>query len=224
MAGGRAPTHDALQQQAKALGDPTRLTIFRFIRSAEQPVDVAALTDHVRLNHNAVRQHLTKLVDADLVQESRARSGGRGRPHLLYELHPLAVERWLDENPYEGLSVLLAEVTRTGDDPVDVGRRAGRLRRSPNTGADAAVTDLNTMMGQLGFLPQVRRLDRGAEIVLRNCPFTSAVIRDADAVCALHRGLAEGFLLDTRMEVVELLARDPRTAQCVLRLAAAPGT
>lgn len=225
-----ASADHALLRQAKALGDPTRAAIFRFIRDAEQPVDVAALTAHVELNHNAVRQHLAKLVGAELVQQSSGHRGGRGRPHLLYELHPLAIARWLDENPYERLSVLLAEISRTGDDPVDVGRRAGRAQPRPRVKKDDgdvrghdAVRGLTQMMAQLGFLPQTSTYAGGAEIVLRHCPFTSAVLRDATSVCTLHRGLAEGFLLGTDVEVGDLVARDPRTAHCVLKLFAVAG-
>ena len=66
----------SLQVQARALGDPTRHEIFRYLVDAGTDVDVAELTDHVGLNHNAVRQHLAKLVDADLVEEARARPLG----------------------------------------------------------------------------------------------------------------------------------------------------
>ena len=59
---------NSLQVQARALGDPTRHEIFRYLIDAGDEVDVAELTNHVGLNHNAVRQHLTKLVDAGLVE------------------------------------------------------------------------------------------------------------------------------------------------------------
>ena len=36
-----------LQQQARALGDPTRYAIFRYIAEADAPVGVAELTDHL---------------------------------------------------------------------------------------------------------------------------------------------------------------------------------
>jgi len=219
-AGAEPRERDLLQKQAKALGDPTRLGIFRFIKGSALPVTVAALTEYAQLNHNAVRQHLAKLVEAHLVQESRVRTGGRGRPRLVYELHPRAVTRWLDENPYERLSVLLAEVNRTGKTPAEVGHRAGTALPQPGADPETAVRDLTAMFADLGFLPEVATRSGGADVVLRNCPFASAVLRDP-AVCALHRGLAEGFLFGTQLEVVDLLARDPREAQCVLRLAPA---
>jgi DNA-binding transcriptional ArsR family regulator len=52
-----------LQQQAKALSDPTRHGIFRYIVDAGDDVHVAELTEHFGFNHNAIRQHLAKLAD-----------------------------------------------------------------------------------------------------------------------------------------------------------------
>ena len=72
---------DTLQEQARALGDPTRHEIFRYIADAGRPVDVAELTSHLGLNHNAIRQHLAKLVNADLVTEGHAPITGRGTTH-----------------------------------------------------------------------------------------------------------------------------------------------
>ena len=77
-----------LQQQARALGDPTRHGIFRYLVDAGRAVDVAELTEHFGLNHNAIRQHLAKLVDADFVIEETAPSVGRGRPRLRYVVTP----------------------------------------------------------------------------------------------------------------------------------------
>ena len=53
-----------LQEQARALGDPTRHSIFQYVADAGHPVGVAELTAHLGLNHNAIRQHLAKLVSA----------------------------------------------------------------------------------------------------------------------------------------------------------------
>jgi DNA-binding transcriptional ArsR family regulator len=53
-----------LQFEARALGDTTRYRLFRYIGDASRPVGVSELTDYVRLNHNAVRQHLAVLKEA----------------------------------------------------------------------------------------------------------------------------------------------------------------
>ena len=56
----------SMQEQARALGDPTRHDIFQYVVAAEGPIGVAELTEHFGLNHNAIRQHLAKLVVAEL--------------------------------------------------------------------------------------------------------------------------------------------------------------
>ncbi len=60
------------------LAHQTRHEIFRYIADASRPVDVAELTSHLGLDHNAIRQHLAKLVHAGLVVEDHAPRTGRG--------------------------------------------------------------------------------------------------------------------------------------------------
>ena len=209
-----------LQEQAKALGDPNRHSIFRYIADADRPVDIAELTAHASLNHNAIRQHLAKLVDAALVIGDRAPSGGRGRPRLLYRLNPKAESRWDVTGPYERLSVLLAEILRTGDSALDVGRRSIR-RRHPRAGVDAdPVALIAGSMERQGFDPVVRRRGDRIEIVLHTCPYATAALADSNSVCALHLGMAEGLAALTGDEIVidELVAHDPRRAKCRLRM------
>jgi len=223
----------SLQIQARALGDPTRHRIFEYVVHAERPVGVAELTDHLGLNHNAIRQHLAKLVDAELVLESNAPPSGRGRPRLQYIVDPATDSRWGVTGPYERLSVLLAEVVRTGDDPVQVGRRAA-LREpaegdvgSPAEGdvggpAEVHVGDpvgaLVDQMARQGFAPEVRRQGDLVDITLQECPFTSAALTDAETVCGLHLGLARGVAESIGgITVEDLVPADPRTAHCQLR-------
>ena len=204
-----------LQQQARALGDPTRHEIFRYIADASFPVDVVELTDHFGLNHNAIRQHLAKLVDAGLVVEDTAPSSGRGRPRLVYVLDPGAESRWGVTGPYERLSRWLAEMVRTGDTPVEVGRRAGHAVTHGRD--DDPVAVLVDQMARQGFEPLARR--RGAEIAitLRSCPFESTALAEPDTVCELHLGMAQGIAEAVGgIEVDELIAKDPRRAGCRL--------
>ena len=62
----------SLQEQARALGDPTRHAIFRHIAQAGHAVGIAELNDEFPFNHNTIRQHLAKLVAAGLVVETKA--------------------------------------------------------------------------------------------------------------------------------------------------------
>jgi predicted ArsR family transcriptional regulator len=207
-----------LQQQARALGDPTRHRIFRFIADGDRPADVAELTAHFGLNHNAIRQHLAKLVAAGLVVESIAATGGRGRPRLEYRVDPAADGRWGVTSAYERLSVLLAGLIRDRTDPVEAGVRAGRRQRVTAESAEQAVARITAAMAREGFDPEPRQRRAGTEIVLRNCSFESAALADPDTVCALHLGLARGLAEGTPVVVEDLIRRDPRRADCVLRL------
>lgn len=205
-----------LQRQARALGDPTRHHIFRAIADGHD-VDVAGLTAQLGITHNAVRQHLAKLVDAGLVTESTLPTGSRGRPKLIYRVAPAVESRWGVVGPYERLSGLLAEIIRTGDPAREVGRRAGAA------GTDAAspgdpVTVLTERMAGEGFAPTVRRDGDHAELTLTECPFASAVDVAATTVCDLHRGLADGVADRVDGLVIdELIPRDPHAAHCTLR-------
>jgi len=211
-------TEPSLQHQARALGDPTRHAIFRHVSDAPAPVGVAELTQLLGLHHNAIRQHLAKLVEARLLVESSARPAGRGRPRLLYTADPSTDSRWGVTGPYERLAVLLAEVVRSGDEPEEVGRRAGRRSRLGNRGPSSdPVAELSEEMARQGFEPEVHRDGRRATITLTNCPFLSAAAADADTICSLHLGLARGVAEAVGgIEVGELEAREPQRAHCRL--------
>lgn len=207
----------SLQEQARALGDPTRHGIFRYIADAGGPVGVAELTDRFGFNHNAIRQHLAKLVAAGLVSEGKARGAGRGRPRLLYTLDPAAEGKWGTEGPYERLSRLLVEVIGTGTTPEEAGRRSS-AEASRRTGGANTVDALLDEMTRQGFDPELRERRTGPELVLRHCPFGTAAAADPDTVCAIHLGIARGLTEGSMLTVDELIANDPRTANCRLRL------
>ncbi len=208
-----------LQQQARALGDPTRHGIFRYIVDSGAAVDVAELTSHFGFNHNAIRQHLAKLVDAGLVVESAAPAAGRGRPKLVYRADPSADSRWGVAGPYERLSWLLTEIVRSGDTPVEVGRRAVERRRLGAATTDRDPIDvLMSEMARNGFEPVVRRRGDEVEIVLGACPFSSTAQIDPDTVCNLHLGMAYGVADQVDGLIIdELVPSDPRRANCRLR-------
>jgi predicted ArsR family transcriptional regulator len=210
-------TTTTLQEQARALGDPTRHAIFRHVAQAGRPVSVAELNEQFPFNHNAIRQHLAKLVAAGLVLEARAPAVGRGRPRLVYEINPAVEGQWGTSGPYERLSRLLVEIIRTGLDAEEVGRRAADQFRVVSPSGDI-VADVSAAMARLGFDPEVRAVKGGAEIVLHRCPFASAALADRQTICALHLGLAEGLVEGSDAAVAELIAFDPRKADCQLRI------
>jgi predicted ArsR family transcriptional regulator len=214
-----AGTSVTLQQQARALGDPTRHRIFRYIADARRPVTVAELTDFVGFNHNAVRQHLAKLVEADLVVGRTLQSGARGRPRLVYEVAAGAEGQWGISGPYERLSGMLADIIRTGETPVEVGRRFGGAMATPSDTPEGTVADIVVVMERQGFRPALRPAKRRPEVVLEQCPFREVAVEHADTVCSLHLGIAQG-LAESGADVAieELVVKDPRRAGCRLRL------
>ena len=207
-----------LQVQARALGDPTRHKVFRAIVDGDAPLDVARLTEQFGLNHNAIRQHLAKLVAADLVEETVAAPSGRGRPRLQYAVAPGAESRWGVTGPYERLSMWLAEAITTKETPVELGRRVGREGYRAAEKPSSPVEEMVAQMSRQGFDPSVRNDGDAVEIVLGECPFASAVLVAPDTVCGVHLGLAEGAAdAIGGIEVESLSPRDPRSAHCVLR-------
>jgi predicted ArsR family transcriptional regulator len=209
------PAADGLQRQARSLGDPTRHRIFRHIPEARRSIDVAELTALLGLNHNAVRQHLAVLEDAELVIEEIEQRRRPGRPRLLYRLNPGAAGSWGTEGPYCS-SPSLSEVVRTHASPRQVGRDEGRRRAHQAPGRDSGTLGtLEEDMVTEGFHPVPIPHPRGCDFVLGRCRFDEVARRDPATVCELHLGLAEGAaaVLDEGVSV-SLVAKDPQQAGC----------
>ena len=223
MAASRADAE--LVRQGRALGNPTRHHIFRYIGDAGHPVGVAELTEDVRLNHNAVRQHLAVLRDAGLVLEQVEDRDRPGRPRLMYRIAPDVEGSWGTSGPLEFLAQALAEAISTRTSPYEVGRRLGRERASellPQL-LEADVSDLlEEESSRRGFRPTSKARAATLELALHRCPFAAVANKNPEVVCELHRGLMDGLcegLGDT--EVTEFTPRGTRRHAC--RMAAQVG-
>jgi predicted ArsR family transcriptional regulator len=206
-----------IQEQARAMGDPTRHAMFRHIAESASPVTVNELTERFGLNHNAVRQHLAKLVAARLVIEGRAAPSGPGRPRLVYSVDPAAEGRWGTTGPYERLAKLLTEIIRSGDTPVEVGRRAGKEDATARAHGDPLAAWME-IVARNGFQPTVEQHGDEVEVMLHACPFANAALADPDIVCELHRGIALGVVEAIGGITIDGLERnDPRRAPCRFR-------
>lgn len=215
-----APTiRDDVQPQAKALGDPTRFRIFRYVFEAGSPVGVSELTTYTQLNHNAVRQHLDVLTSAGLVIKEIEDRRRPGRPRLMYTPAPDVAGLWGTPGAYEYLATLLSEMLRTGAAPEDVGRSVGRQRavelsRRPH---GSPLTMIEAEMARIGFRPTIRQRSRSVDLVLGQCPFESAAAANPGVVCGIHRGLAEGLAEEIGgIDVEDLVAKNPHRAGCRL--------
>jgi predicted ArsR family transcriptional regulator len=212
-----------VQREARALGDPTRHRLFRYIADAPQPVGVAELTSHVGLNHNAVRQHLAVLKEAGLVtQETEARSR-RGRPRLMYRIHPEVAGRWETPGAYAWLAGVLSGALRRQQGAHQAGRQEGHRRAAELAGPYDSADLLEAEMTRRGFRPS--RTEHGPRIslVLRQCPFAEVAVGDQGTVCQLHLGLAEGLAEGLGSLAIEgLTVKNARQAGCRLTIRRMP--
>lgn len=206
-----------MQVEARALGDPTRHRIFRYIVDADGPVSVAQLTDYVQLNHNAVRQHLAVLKDAGLVVEEVESRETPGRPRLLYRIAPEVAGTWGTPGAYAWLASLLSEALRRKLNPRQAGRQDGHKRAAELIGADDSVDLLEEEMARRGFRPVRSERGRRVEFVLGRCPFADVASEDPATICQLHLGLAEGLTEGLGgVSVERLVTKNARRGGCRL--------
>ena len=204
-----------LQREARALANPTRNRIFRHIADAADAVGVAELTSFLGLNHNAIRQHLAVLVEAGLVTEGVEESRGRGRPRLLYRLHPQAAGLWETVGPYEYLAGLFASALETGRSPREAGHDAGRQMAATVSSDVDALDAIEDQMQRRGFRPQRTTKGSRVDFVLGRCPFEDVATTNPSAVCQLHLGLAEGMAEGLGgVDVARLVVKNPHRAGC----------
>jgi predicted ArsR family transcriptional regulator len=208
---------DQLQRQARALGDPTRHRLFRYVAESSEPVGVRELTELVALNHNAVRQHLAVLKDSALVTEELEERDLPGRPRLLYRLDPEVAGRWETPGPYAWLARLLSQAITRKQEPRQVGRQHGHQLAAEVADATEAIDVLEAEMVHRGFRPTKVVRGRRVDFVLGRCPFAEVAVFDPETVCQLHLGLAEGLTEGLGGLVVErLVAKQPHRAGCRL--------
>lgn len=215
----------ALQQQARALGDPTRYRLFRFIADAGRPLRVKELVAEVGLHHTIVRQHLGALRDAGLLEETTERGGRPGRPHLLYRTNGNAAARWSGPEPYEQLSLMLLEMLSTGTSPREVGREIGAAAapRVAGAGDERAAIAVVRELARLGFDPHCHEDGDSVEVVLHHCPMAAAASRWPEIVCALHHGMVEALATQLGAgDVSSFSPEDAYQAGCRVRLTPRP--
>lgn len=200
------------------MGDPTRYRIFTYLREATEPVLIADLVDLLGFNHNAIRQHLAKLLAAELIVETTENRTKRGRPRRLYQARQDALDAFAGEiGSYEWLSARLLEILETGMTPYDVGRKCGvdEVDGSPRQSTEQAdpLGALIVSLQRGGFAPG--EATDGAEIELSRCPFADAAADAPHVVCELHRGLVDGYLERVAGSSTLTIA-DPHKGGCVV--------
>ena len=203
---------------AQVLADPTRRHVLDVIVASSTPVTVATINAAVGFHHNAIRQHLAKLCAAGLVIESREERRTPGRPRLLYRAARAAPSDTNDH--YRRLAHLLLRVAQGSATAREVGRETGHEDATGSVATSDSVAALEHENARHGFMPTSVRRNGRVELVLNRCPVADVAADDPATVCALHHGLAEGFLDAVGgARVVGLTVKNPHLAGCRIRLA-----
>jgi predicted ArsR family transcriptional regulator len=182
----------------KALGDNTRYAIYLELARSPVPLATADIAETLGLHANTVRPHLERMRDVGLLDVTTEVRSGVGRPQHLYSLVAGAPSLGLEPPPFPMLARMLlrlaASAAISSEDAADVGRDQGRADAPART--ESCLEALVAELDELGFDPTVAGTDDGecAVVAFAHCPFRELAEEHPDLVCALHRGLVEGFV------------------------------
>lgn len=93
-----------LGKLADVFGDPTRRSIYRSLRQADQPLTASEVAETFGLHRTVARAHLEKLGQLGLVETGTRRRRSGGRPAKTYVLSDERLEIVLPPRRYERLS------------------------------------------------------------------------------------------------------------------------
>lgn len=184
----------------KALGDNTRYAIYLELARSPVPLATAEIAETLDLHVNTVRPHLERMREVGLLDVAPDHRGGPGRPQHRYSLAPDAPSLGLEPDTFPLLArMLLGCAARAGAEAADAtaaGREQGELEAvaaavpEGTPCADALVG----MLDRLGFDPARVDDDGTTTVGFARCPFRELAEANPDLVCALHRGVVEGFV------------------------------
>jgi len=211
----------------KALADPTRHRLYRYLRLSGRPVGVREMAVRLSLHPNTLRPHLRRLEEAGLVSSETSRGATVGRPQSLYT----AIDREEREGrDYRLLADILSGLLtgRRNRDRAQAQARewgaflAGRTLPPPGARRQAGpnLATLQEALAEAGFDPRFRRRSaKTVEISMRDCPFRELLDEHRELVCAVHQGLLEGILGASR-PTLTLAAFQPLAERGTCRLTA----
>ena len=184
-----------------ARSERRRSRILEVLLEADEPLELAGLAERLGAHPNTLRTHLRALVDAGLVVKE-ARRGARGRPRIVYRAAPGA-DRAGRADEYRKLAKLLATAIASGEEPSErareTGERWGRqlVEERPPVALDEeeGLAQLDSLLGRLGFEPELEREEDGrVRVLMRRCPFRDVAAEFREVVCPLHLGIIQGAL------------------------------
>jgi predicted ArsR family transcriptional regulator len=184
----------------KALGDNTRYAIYLELARSPRPLATADVAESLALHPNTVRPHLERMREVGLLEVRTETRTGVGRPQHLYSLSSAAPSLGLEPPTFPMLARMLVRLAEragaSGDDAAEVGRDQGRAVAGPHASSASCLEALVAHLDGLGFDPAVDGSDDGetAVVAFAHCPFRELAEAHPELVCALHRGMVEGFV------------------------------
>lgn len=208
---------------------PTRQKLLRALLPEPQGLGVEALCQALRVSHNAVRQHLTALLAAGLVEHGAARATG-GRPQARYLL--TAAGRELFPRNYGLIATRVLERLYADAGPAQVqamlvamgrelGLEAARTTRAGDDG-EAAAARLAEQLDALGYEARAARRDGETQVEAYNCVF-HALARAHPEVCRFDLAFMEAAS-GRPVQHLECLVRGGRACRFRLGTRDADGT
>lgn len=179
----------------------SRNNVLAELRAAETALSIADLARCLDIHPNTVRFHLDVLVENQQVERVPATSSGPGRPALMF-----SARRGMDPTGprnYQLLAAALVESLAAGPDPSLKALEAGRawggqlVARSPwpaEPTRGRSITDLVSLLDDLGFDPDPVPDTTAGHVGLRHCPFLELVGARAEVICPIHLGLMQGAM------------------------------
>lgn len=192
--------------QHVALAVVSRRRLLEVLRSADEPLDVAALAHAVELHVTTARFHLDVLERAGLVRRTVERGGRPGRPRQLYRV--VAVPE-ASEGHRQLAGVLASALAADPDTGPRSAEQAGRRWATDQLPVDNAVSwedgvrQVGELFAWLGFSPRVVDGSQQRHLELHSCPFRDLARTYPHIVCTAHLGLLRGALDQLRLPVAE---------------------
>jgi predicted ArsR family transcriptional regulator len=210
-----------------AFGDPTRRSIYLYVRDRADGVTATEVAAQVGVHPNVARHHLDKLAAGGYlaVQAGRAPGAGEraGRPSKRYAVAAGAVT----EVPVRGddlvLSLLGRALTRLSPDVAEqlaeeVGAEYGRALAA-GLRPDAVAAGRRSMRSAIqsvadaltahGFAAHAENHRDGLRIINDHCPFGD-VPREHPVICAVDRGLVRGMLTELCDDELDIVTSESR--------------
>lgn len=195
---------DTILATSKALGDETRLGVYRYLTTRAGAVGVADVAEHFALHPNAARAHLARLEQAGLARSSTVRVPGGGRPRRVYEAATTGLAPVFEQAVYKALARLLLDLLarRTGLEAAEVegfGEQWGREYAAgwEQEGSVEAMTPDYVLAGLVRTLETwgfAAERDGDDAVRITRCPLDDLAEARPDWTCPLVHGVLQGML------------------------------